>query len=175
MAKQKIQWHWILFYCELLGLALLIGGLLMIIAAVIPAVFNTFGMEPAGRFLRRVFDGYTHISMGVIIFLIGTAAVRVWQSQGPTGLWFPLTTSEAILLGSMGCITILIMWVLGPKTVALQELAFEATTEVEKKAAYSDFFRLHMVVRALHLANVGIATALFILRLRQSLWRKVSP
>ena len=57
------------------------------------------------------------------------------------------------------------MWVLGPQAVALQELAFEATNEmVDKKAAYSDkFFRLHMVVRALHLANVGVAIGLFVL------------
>ncbi len=141
----------------------------MIIAAVIPAVFNSFGMEPAGRFLRRVFDGYTQVSMGVVIFLFVMAGLRVWQGLVPTGIGFPLTTVEAILLGSMGCLTALIMWVLSPQTVALQELAFEATTEIEKKAAYADFFRLHMVVRALHLVNVGIAIGLFVFKLRQEL------
>ncbi len=163
-----------IFYCELLGLAIVIGGLLMIIAAVIPAVFNSFGMEPAGRFLRRVFDGYTQISMGVVVFLFGMAVVRVWRNQVSTGPGFPLTTMEAILLGSMGCMTVLIMWVLGPQAVALQELAFEATTEMEKKAAYADFFRLHMVVRALHLANVGVAIGLFVFKLRQGLTGRIS-
>ncbi len=162
------------YYCELLGLALVIGGLLMIIAAVIPAVFNSFGMEPAGRFLRRVFDGYTQISMGVVIFLFGMAAVRIWRNQFSTGIEFPLRTVEAILLGSMGCLTVLIMWVLGPHAVALQELAFEATTELEKKAAYDDFFRIHMIVRALHLANVGVAIGLFIYKLRQGLTGRIS-
>ena len=146
----------------------------MIIATVIPAVFNTFGMEPAGRFLRRVFDGYTQITMGIVIFLFGMAAIRVWQGRIPTGGEFPLTTVEGILLGTMGCLTVLIMWVLGPQAVALQELAFEATTEMEKKAAYSDFFRLHMVVRALHLANVGVAIGLFVLKLRHGLMGKVA-
>lgn len=174
MSKQKFQWQLIVYYCELLGLAILIGGLLMIIAAVIPAVFNSFGMEPAGRFLRRVFDGYTQICMGVVIFLCVMAAVRVWQSQVSTGIWFPLTTFEGILLGSMGCITVLILWVLGPQAVALQEFAFEATTEIEKKAAYADFFRLHMVVRALHLANVGAAIGLFVFKLRKGLTERIS-
>jgi hypothetical protein len=174
VSKQKFQWALILYYCELLGLAIVIGGLLMIIAAVIPAVFNSFGMEPAGRFLRRVFDGYTQICMGVVIFLFGMAAIRVWQSKGSTGIGFPVSTFEAILLGSMGCITVLIMWVLGPQTVALQELAFETTTELEKKAAYNNFFRLHMVVRALHLANVGIAIGLFVFKLRKGLTERIS-
>jgi hypothetical protein len=131
-------------------------------------------MEPAGRFLRRVFDGYTQITMGVVIFLMGMAAIRIWQSQFSTGTGIPLTTCEGILLVSMGCITVLIMWVLGPQAVALQELAFEATTEVEKKAAYADFFRLHMVVRALHLGNVGVAIGLFVFKLRKGLTERIS-
>ena len=36
----------------------------MIMMVVIPAVFNSFGMEPAGRFLRRVFDGYSQVDIG---------------------------------------------------------------------------------------------------------------
>ena len=174
MSKKKFQWTWIIFYCELLGLALLIGGLFMIIAAVIPAVFNSFSMEPAGRYLRRVFDGYTQITMGVVIFLFGTAGVRLWQNRAFTGMKSPVTLVETSLLGGMGCLTVLIMWVLGPQTVALQELAFEATTEMEKKTAYTDFFRLHMVVRALHLANVGIAIGLFVFKLRQGLAGRIS-
>ena len=174
MAKQSFRWQVIGYYCEILALTLWIGGLLMIIAAVIPAVFNSFGMEPAGRFLRRVFDGYSQITFWILIFLIGMGAVRFWQTQKGTELLFPLIPLEAIILGSMGCITILIVWVLGPQTVVLQELAFEATTELEKKSAYDDFFRLHMIVRALHLANLGLAIGLLIFKLRKGLTGRVS-
>jgi len=174
VAKQSFRWQVIGYYGEILALALWIGGLLMIIAAVIPAVFNSFGIEPAGRFLRRVFDGYSQITFWILIFLLGMGAVRFWQTQKSTGLLFPLTPLEAIMLGSMGCITILIVWVLGPQTVVLQELAFEATTELEKKSAYEDFFRLHMVVRALHLANLGLAIGLLIFKLRKGLTGRVS-
>ena len=34
--------------CELLALAVWIGGLLVLVAAVIPAVFNTFGGQDTG-------------------------------------------------------------------------------------------------------------------------------
>ena len=36
--------------CEVLALAIWIGGLLVLVAAVIPAVFNTFGGQDTGGF-----------------------------------------------------------------------------------------------------------------------------
>ena len=172
MAKPNFHWQWIVFYCEIFGLAIVIGGLLMIMASVIPAVFNSFGMEPAGRFLRRVFDGYTQITMGVVIFLFGTGTARFWLGRVSKKVWLPVTPLEGTFLIAMGCITVLIAWVVGPQAVALQELAFEAATETEKNAAFNDFFRMHMVVRALHLTNLGLAIGLFIYKLRKGLtWR----
>lgn len=172
--KLSYRWQVIGYYCEILGLALWIGGLLMIMAAVIPAVFNSFGMEPAGRFLRRVFDGYSQITLGIMVFLLGMGAVRFWQGQSSTQLLFPLTRLEVFLLGSMAVVTFLIGWVLGPRAVALQELAFQAATEIEKKTAFDDFFRLHMMVRALHLTNIGLAVGLLIFKLRKGLTVRVS-
>ena len=63
--------------------------------------------------------------------------------------------------------TVSILGVLGPKAVALQEMAFEAVSKLEKESAYEDFFRLHMVVRGLHMVNLGLATALMIIKLRR--------
>ena len=141
----------------------------MIMMVVIPAVFNSFGMEPAGRFLRRVFDGYSHVTLGVLVFLIGMCGIRIWQSHLAQPLLFPVTRIEILLLGAMVIATALILWVLGPQAIALQEQAFESTTELEKKTAYDQFFRLHMIVRALHLTNLGLAVGLFIVKLRRGL------
>ena len=58
---------------------------------------------------------------------------------------------------------------MGPQAVALQEEAFEAIAKEQKELAYAKFFRVHMIVRALHLVNVGLAFSLFILKLRKAL------
>jgi hypothetical protein len=64
--------------------------------------------------------------------------------------------------------------VLGPKAVALQELAFEAISKAEKDVAYAEFFRLHMVVRGLHMVNVGLAATLLIVKLRRAVLGSMS-
>lgn len=142
---------------------------MMIIAVVIPAVFNSFGMEPAGRFLRRVFDGYGQMTLAILLFLLGMSGVRYWQSLRLPAILFPITRLEIILLAAMTVVTILILWVLGPQAISLQEQAFESTTDLEKKTAYDQFFRLHMIVRALHLTNLGLAIGLFIGKLRKGI------
>lgn len=146
-----------------------VGGLFMIIAVVIPAVFNSFGMEPAGRFLRRVFDGYSQVTLGVLLFLVLMVLVRYWYGRHSPQIQFPVTRVDVILLVAMIVTTILIMGVLGPKAIALQEQAFATVSQVEKKVAYDQFFRMHMIVRALHLINVGLAAGLLISKLRRGL------
>jgi hypothetical protein len=69
----------------------------------------------------------------------------------------------------MALVTFSIIGILGPQAVALQEQAFEAISKEEKELAYGQFFRLHMVVRALHLVNLGLAASLFIVKLRKAL------
>ena len=62
---------------------------MVIMAIVIPAVFNSFGMEPAGRFLRRVFDGYGYLNLGILLLLSFVAFLRfrdvgsVWHIHDP--------------------------------------------------------------------------------------------
>ncbi len=147
-----------------------VGGLLMIIAVVIPAVFNSFGMEPAGRFLRRVFDGYSLVTLGVLLFLVVLTGFRYWYGHQSSAVLFPVIRMEVILLVAMAITTTLIMGVLGPKAIFLQEQAFEAVSEIEKKTAYDQFFRVHMIVRALHLINVGLAAGLLISKIRRGLF-----
>ncbi len=156
------------------ALTVWVGGLMMIIAVVIPAVFNSFGMEPAGRFLRRVFDGYGYVNLGILCVL-GLLAFLRYQAYGhDVSQPFSVSAGEWWILGGMVIVTLGILGVLGPQAVALQEEAFEAISKEQKELAYSQFFRLHMIVRALHLVNVGLAFSLFILKLRKTVVYRLS-
>lgn len=50
----------------------------------------------------------------------------------------------------------MIIFVIGPYSITLQEAAFAAQGEVAKKAAYEAFFRIHTVVRGLYLLNLTL-------------------
>ena len=167
MERGTYRWEIVGYFCEVIGLMIWVGGLIMIVAVVIPAVFNSFGMEPAGRFLRRVFDGYSILTLGILVFLIGTAGIRYWYGHSSSHMVFPVIRMEILLLMGMAVTTFLIMGLLGPKAVVLQEQAFEAVSELEKQAAYDRFFRVHMIVRALHFVNVGFAVGLLVSKLRR--------
>lgn len=164
-----MNWGVVGFFFEQCALTLWIGGLVVIIAVVIPAVFNSFGMEPAGRFLRRVFDGYGLMNAGILIFLGALALMRQRTFGNNPAHTFSVSTAEWCLLAGMALVTFSILGILSPQAVALQEQAFEAISKEEKELAYGQFFRLHMVVRALHLVNLGLAASLFIVKLRKAL------
>lgn len=167
MAHGRYRWHVVSSLLELLGLAIWIGGLTVIMMAVIPAVFNSVGMEVGGRFLRRVFDGYNALTSAILLLLIGTIAIRMWETLRAKLDLFPVSRMEIGLLGVMIVMTILITLVLGPKAIQLQEQAFVAKGEVAKKMAYDEFFRLHMIVRSLHLLNLGLGVGLLTVKVRQ--------
>ncbi|HZS11872.1 MAG TPA: DUF4149 domain-containing protein, partial [Nitrospirales bacterium] len=131
---------------EQLGLAIWIGGLIVIVGAVIPSVFNSFGMEPAGRFLARVFDGYNRLVGLAVLLLIGGIAGRYWLAHR-AGLPFSLGRAEMILLGTMVVIAGVITFILTPRTIALQQVIFTAGADEAKKAALDQFFRTHQIVR----------------------------
>ena len=151
------------------ALTIWIGGLIVIIAVIIPAVFNSFGMEPAGRFLRRVFDGYGYVNVGILCILAFVAFLRYHSYSSEHSHIFSVTSGEWWILGGMLIVTVAILGILGPQAVALQEEAFEAISKEQKELAYAQFFRLHMIVRALHLVNLGLAFSLFVLKLRKPL------
>lgn len=152
---------------ELIGLTMWIGGMTIILVGVIPAVFNTLGMETGGRFLRRLFDGYNMLTSAVLFVLIGTAGFRFWTVKHTPEKALPVRRTEVGLLFSLVIVTVLIVLVLGPKAVALQEAAFAAESQDMKKVAYDAFFRTHMIVRALHLINAGLAVSLLVVKFRQ--------
>ena len=156
---------------ELLALALWIGGLLVLVAAVIPAVFNTFGgQDTGGFFLTRAFDGYNRLVLGAAAILM---AVILWRAslyqQGLTDE--AITRTEWLLLGAMLLIAGVITFVLHPQAAALQAQAFASKGEDARKAAFEAFFQLHKPVRVLYILNVGLGIALLTLRVRS--WIRV--
>ncbi len=166
MARRTSGWQLSCSLLELLGLMMWIGGLAVLLTTVIPAVFNTLDMETGGRFLRRVFDGYNTLTGGIVVVLIGTALFRYWKHRQESNGSLPLRRSEVGLLVALTCVTFLVVVILGPQAVALQEAAFAADSQEAKKTALEAFFRLHMIVRALHLINAGLAVSLLVVKFR---------
>jgi len=160
-------WQLSISLAELLGLTIWIGGLAVILTTVIPAVFNTLGMEQGGRFLRKVFDGYNNLTSGIVILLLGTAAIRTWKIRQIPDRILSVSRVEWGVLMALVLVTGSIVFILGPKAIELQEIAFAAETQEAKKIAYDAFFHTHMIVRALHLINVGLAISLLVVKFRQ--------
>lgn len=140
------------------------GGLVGIIASVIPAVFNgTVSMEAGGRILTRTFQGYDRmvlVSAGLIMIgtLVRVAAAGPWREQiGMTEL--SLLATMVVIAGSLA------FW-LNPETVRLQELAFSAQ-EGTKRAAYEEFFVYHRAARALYIINLGLGIALLCVKVKK--------
>jgi uncharacterized membrane protein len=154
---------------ECLALAVWIGGLVVIIGAVIPAVFNSFGMEPGGRFLTRVFDGYNKLVLVAMAAMGGTTAVRAWMFRAGGHPDTMPGRTETVLFGTMVLVASLIIFVLGPQSIALQEEAFGTREESAQKAAYDAFFRVHMIVRALYIMNLFLGIGLLAVKLKSFL------
>lgn len=167
---KRINWGVVGFLFELCALILWVGGLVVIIALVIPAVFNSFGMEPAGRFLRRVFDGFGLMNVWILILLSVVAVIRSRTFGHNPSEMFAVSFVEWWLLAGMALMTFSILVVLSPQAITLQEEAFEAVSKEDKDTAYAKFFRLHMVVRACHLVNFGLAASLLIVKVRKALF-----
>jgi uncharacterized membrane protein len=147
----------------LVALSVWIGGLIVIIGAVIPAVFNSVGMESGGRLLTRVFDGYNRLTAAAIAILITAGSWRIWYGVGHE---MKVHRLELALLTLMIAVAALIAVWLGPASVTLQEQAFAASDEAAKKAAYDAFFRTHTLVRGLYLLNLGLGLALLTVKVR---------
>ncbi len=156
---------------ELLALGLWIGGLLVLVAAVIPAVFNTFGgQDTGGFFLTRAFDGYNRLVLGAAATLITGILWRAWLYQ--RGLTEEeITRTEWLLLGAMLFTAGVITFVLHPQAAALQAQAFASKGEEARKAAFEAFFQLHKPVRVLYIVNMGLGIALLTVRVRS--WVRV--
>ena len=151
---------------EVVALALWVGGLVVIIGAVIPAVFNV-GLETGGRLLARVFDGYNRFVLGAIVVLISAMAWRLWAGRRGAASQAAVSRLEIILLVLMiGIFAVITLW-LGPESVTLQEEAFAVKGQAAKKAAYEAFFRSHSVVRGLYVTNLALGIGLLGVKVRQ--------
>lgn len=165
--------RWALVACytvELLALAIWVGGLVAIIVTVIPAVFTTMGIEPGGRFLTRVFNGYNRLIWYTIaVLLVGMVArilVQAKTNQPEDLQWRAIGAIESGLFLAMVLIAVLISFVLGPESVRLQEQAFAAQGETAKHVAYDAFFHAHNLVRGCYLANLVLGVALTAIKVR---------
>jgi hypothetical protein len=148
---------------EALALAVWVGGLASIIAAVIPAVFTMIGMETGGRMLTRMFQGYDRLVLVSAGLIVAGTLVRVFVS----GPWREqIGMIELALLATMIVFAMTLTFWLTPETTRLQELAFSAK-EGAKRAAYDEFFVYHRVARALYILNLGLGIALVCVKVRK--------
>jgi hypothetical protein len=148
---------------EALALAVWVGGLTSIIAAVIPAVFTTIGMETGGRMLTRTFQGYDRLVLVSAGLIVAGTLVRVFVS----GPWREqIGMIELVLVAIMIVFALTLTFWLTPETTRLQELAFSAKEEA-KRAAYDEFFVYHRVARALYILNLGLGIAVLCVKVRK--------
>jgi hypothetical protein len=148
---------------EALALAVWVGGLASIIAAVIPAVFTTIGMETGGRMLTRTFQGYDRLVLVSAGLIVAGTLVRVFVS----GPWREqIGMIELVLVAIMIVFALTLTFWLTPETTRLQELAFSAKEEA-KRAAYDEFFVYHRVARALYILNLGLGIAVLCVKVRK--------
>lgn len=153
---------------EYLALGVWVGGLIVLIGAVIPAVFNTLGgQESGGLFLTKAFEGYNRLVVVALIILISAMAYRQWVAESAARV----SRTEWLLLSAMGGIAGVIILVLHPQAAALQAEAFGLRDEQAKKAAFEAFFRLHKPIRSLYVVNVFLGTWLLVLKAKRS-WQQ---
>ena len=70
--------------CELLALAIWIGGLVVLVAAVIPALFNTVGgQDTGGFFLTRAFEGCAGICSASSVQRLSAPSPAPSAGEGP--------------------------------------------------------------------------------------------
>jgi uncharacterized membrane protein len=153
---------------EWLALGVWVGGLLVLIGAIIPAVFNMFGgQDSGGLFLTRAFEGYNRFVIGAIATLCAASWYRWWTGDPAVSLG----KDEMVLLAGMVVIAGIIILVLHPAAAALQAQAFAVKEEAARKAAFEAFFRIHMPVRSLYMVNLILGILLIGIKTKRSLYR----
>jgi uncharacterized membrane protein len=153
---------------EWLALGVWVGGLLVLIGAVIPAVFNTFGgQDSGGLFLTQAFEGYNHFVIGAMAIVCAASWYRWWSGDPAVAV----SRGELVLLAGMVVIAgIIIVW-LHPSAAALQAQAFAVKEEEARKAAFEALFRILMPVRSLYMVNLVLGILLIGVKTKRSLYR----
>jgi hypothetical protein len=140
----------------------------VLIGAVIPAVFNTFGgQDSGGLFLTRAFEGYHRFVIGALAILCAAAWYRWWSGDPAVSVGL----GEMTVLAGMAVVAgIVIVW-LHPTAAALQAQAFAVQEEAAKKAAFEALFRILMPVRWLYMVNLALGILLIGIKAKRSLYR----
>ncbi|TLY22831.1 MAG: DUF4149 domain-containing protein [Nitrospirae bacterium] len=146
-------------WVEVIALAVWVGGLVTIIAAVIPAVFGSpVTIEAGGRLLTKTFHGYDRlvlVSAGALMLSMLTREVVAKDL---------ISRPEWAVAGIMVMVAVGLTFYLNPEVVRLQELAFAERETEAKKAAYEAFFHYHWIARALYLINLGLGATLLCMK-----------
>lgn len=146
-----------------MALSIWIGGLIVLVASVLPAVFNTFGgQDSGGLFLTRAFEGYNRLVLGSIVVLAGGMAWR-WRCA-PSD--YVVTRAEGLIFAAMVCVAGVIIFYLHPLAAARQAEAFALKAGEGRKEALEAFFQLHVPVRTLYMVNLCLGLALVGARVR---------
>lgn len=150
---------------ELVALTVWVGGLVVIIGAVIPAVFNNVSMEMGGHIITRTFTEYNKIVGGAITLMVMASGWRLWIARGGRYPAAEMGRSECTVITTMiVCAAAIILW-LGPASVVLQGHAFAAEGVTAKKEAYEAFFRMHTVVKGLYVVNLILGIGLMTMKI----------
>jgi uncharacterized membrane protein len=152
--------YWGLLCCftlEWLALGVWIGGMVVLVGAVIPAVFNTFGgQDSGGLFLTRAFEGYHRFVIGAMVVLCAASLYRWWSGEPVASV----ERGEMIVLALMVAIAGVVILALHPQAATLQAQAFAAQEETAKKAAFESLFRVLMPIRVLDIVNLVLGVLL---------------
>ena len=153
---------------EWLALGVWVGGLLVLIGAVIPAVFNTLGRQDSGGlFLTRAFEGYHRFVIVALVILWAALWYRWWSGDPALGVGRGEMTVLAVMVVTAG---VIIVW-LHPHAAALQAQAFAVQEEAAKKAAFEALFRILMPVRWLYMVNLALGILMIGIKAKRSLYR----
>ena len=153
---------------EWLALGVWVGGLLVLIGAVIPAVFNTFGgQDSGGLFLTQAFEGYNRFVIGAVAIMCAASWYRWWSGDPAVAV----SRGEWALLAGMVVIAGIIIVALHPYAAALQAQAFAVKEEAARKAAFEALFRILMPVRSLYMVNLALGILLIGIKAKRSLHR----
>lgn len=153
---------------EWLALGIWVGGGLVLIGAVIPAVFNTFGgQDSGGLFVTRAFEGYHRFMIGALAVLWAGLWYRWWSGDSTVAVG----QSEMLVLAGITAITGMIIVWLHPSAAALQAQAFATHEEEAKKAAFEALFRLLKPLRWIYTVDLILGIFLIGIRAKRSLDR----
>lgn len=153
---------------EWLALGVWVGGILVLIGAVIPAVFNTFGgQDSGGLFVTRAFEGYHRFMIGALAILWVALWYR-WWSGSPI---VAVGRGEMMVLAGMTVVTGMIILWLHPSAAALQAQAFAAHEAAAKKAAFEALFRMLKPIRWIYMVDLVLGILLVGIKAKRSLYR----